>query len=182
MIYINTILLISIIYLLWTIKNIRVNKVVDDIKKTNYIVKKAKGKPTYADVDPSYQVLTDIIDSIELENWKVNVSERASLLMKIYDLKFQNADNSIELQSILVLSEETGSIDVRRTYIKCASSKVINIEGDVTNILREFLWEKVLEYESNMWEKSTSEMKDTLFGISKKLKTLNRDRHLKKLI
>ena len=165
------------------------------------ILEKIPDKITLSNVDPDHNIIKDVIESIDLENWSCNVEEEFRFSSYAYNLTFKNPSNSVEVISRFYLDPK--EIKERKFFSKkitkaFASSIGLFIirsndayisydkeESKGTPIESElclFLWRKVLQYHINTNDELRLGYESSIKNIKSKLLTLNRDRKLQNII
>lgn len=142
---------------------------------------------TIDDIDTDYKVLRDIIQSIDIENWKTEVEKEYSSFTESYKLTFENPSGSIKMITRIRLI-----LDKKKNIYKPSIGFIIIDVNDEQHITYDkktmgydidlFFTKKILDYHTNIRKETTIEIQNTLSLINKELKTLNRDRKLNNLI
>lgn len=159
------------------------NKVKPIIKPKGYFLKEIPNKPTYESLDTNFKLVYDVLESVNLEDWKVEVKpDDYSSLSQSWDIDIQSLtgirirakiranDDLIPYLSIFTIQNVgNGSISVDR------DSK---IENDIVT----FLWDYIIEYYENENESKRLYIQSTIDNISSKLKTLRRSEKLNEIL
>jgi len=156
-------------------------------KTEGIILKMIPDKPTYESLDPENKLVYDIMESVKLENWKVEVEADISHHSKTWTINFESntgirirsrVRNSGEmyLSSFTVLNGERG--------FKHSHSGSISIDdkSKISNDVIIFLWDYIIEYHQNENEESRKYYQSTIDDISSKLKTLRRSERLNNIL
>jgi hypothetical protein len=155
-------------------------------KSEGIILKVIPDKPTYESLDPENKLVYDVMESVKLEDWKVEVDSDISHHLKTWTLNFESTTGvrirsrlrydslGICLSSFTVLNggggfNHHGSISIDNES-KIASDVII------------FLWDYVVEYHLNENEKVRKYYQSTIDNIASKLKTLRRSEKLNNIL
>lgn len=192
MIFILTLLLAIIGFLLYKIYSLKKEKVVKEIDKSCIRLEIPKEVPNFEDHDEDDVLLKDVIESVKLEEWQVEIEEDRSFLgsnsykiilnnpqktLKIYSrirYDYQNQKNYIS--SFMIFKTSPGSIlhNGSLSYdLKKETAKFL-----VTN----FLWSYVLNYKQGLVNERISYYDDIKKSIESELITLKRDKSINKLL
>jgi len=159
-------------------------------KPEGIILKAIPDKPTYESLDPENKLVYDIMESVKLEGWKVEVEADMSYHSKNWVLNFESStgirirsrvrvrDSSeiIYLSTFTVLNGERGF-----THTHSGSISIDN-ESKIANDVIIFLWDYIIEYHQNENEETRKYYQSTIDNISSKLKTLRRSEKLNNIL
>ena len=165
------------------------NKVKPIIKpKTEGIVLKViPDKPTYESLDPENKLVYDIMESVKLENWKVEVEADISHHSKTWTINFESP-TGIRIRSRV---RDSGEI-----YLSAFTFTILNGErghghsgtisiddkSKISNDVIIFLWDYIIEHHQNENEETRIYYQSTIDDISSKLKTLRRSEKLNNIL
>lgn len=184
MIYLNLILLSVIVYGVFYLSRIKKESVVESLKKDHHILKKKKGYPNWSDADPNFQILKDIVKSVELERWSVTVEKRSAA--EFYEVVFTNPSSNLSLRATLrfICDEPRISYTRVRVYSDSVNYKTLMVDDSdySANLVFDLVWNAIILHHDNLWNENLKNMSSSIETIKKRLKTLNRDRELDKLI
>lgn len=142
---------------------------------------------TVDDIDTDYKTLRDIIQSIDIENWKMEVEKEYSTFNESYKLTFENPSSSIKMISKMYLRLDRK----KNIYEPSVGFIIVSVKDEqfitydckpMAYDINLFFTKKILDYHTNIRKETTIEIQKTLDHINKELKTLNRDRKLNNLI
>ena len=185
MIYLNLILLSVILYGLNYISNMKKESVVKSLKKDHHVVKKRKGYPNWSDADPNFQVLKDVVKSVELEQWNVTIEKR-SIITDSYEVIFTNPSSTLALRTLLSVHDDQPTIS--RTQVRVYSDNVnynsvmVDDSDYAAELVLNLVWDAIIRHYDDLWSQRITDLNNSMETIKKRLKTLNRDRQLDKLI
>ena len=162
-------------------KELKINtkKPVGDI-----VLKKLKEIPTIYDVDPTHQLLKDLIETSKLENWKAEITEELGMSWKF---KIENPSKTVIINSVLRIYDNnpkvgyfnvvridnfTHGIGYSDTESKSLQCKYLIIE---------YLWDLVLKKNEQDCKETTRSYLESKEAIETELKSLRRNRKLEKL-
>jgi hypothetical protein len=155
-------------------------------KTEGIILKVIPDKPTYESLDPKHKLIYDVMESVKLESWKVEVESDISHHLKSWTISFESStgvrirsrlryDNlGIYLSSFTVLNGDRG--------FNHHGSISIDNESKIASDVIIFLWDYVVEYHLNENEKTRKYYQSTIDNISSKLKILRRSEKLNSIL
>jgi hypothetical protein len=156
-------------------------------KTEGIILKAIPDKPTYESLDPENKLVYDIMESVKLEGWKVEVEADMSYHSKNWVLNFESStgirirsrvrdSSGMYLSSFTVLNGDRGF-----THTHSGSISIDN-ESKIANDVIIFLWDYIMEYHQNENEETRKYYQSTIDNISSKLKTLRRSEKLNNIL
>ena len=184
MIYFNILLLIMIFLLGYQVfilkKNIKQNETLDG----GIILTKLKEKPVFSEADENNQILKDIFESIKIENWNIKIEKGVSLTGGEYTVEFENHAGDLSFKTTLRwYSDKVAKLGYTKIRVDNKNIKYDIEEGDESyQLIVNFIWEQIKQKSENEYDENISYYKHVIENIKPKLKTLNRDRILKKIL
>jgi len=176
---------IAFSYLIFKISKRDKQKLLDEIKIDYTLFKNPVGVPDYNVVDPDYELLKNVIDSVKLECWKVIKLEKDH---DCYDIELINSNKSLKIKCRIrdrydVLYISWFHIfkmvdDLNHSHVRTFDDKDIKAKWMILN----FIWDYVLNYHQEIYDKHIEYYFECKWVIQKELKTLNRDKQLVKLL
>jgi hypothetical protein len=158
------------------------NKIKPFIKpKTEGIVLKLiPDKPTYESLDPSHKLVYDVMESVKLENWKVEVEADISYHSKTWTVNFESP-TGVSIRSRV---RDSSHIYLASFILNSGIGGRISIDNDskISNDVIIFLWDYIVEYHLNENEETRLYYQSTIDDISTKLKTLRRSERLNNIL
>lgn len=185
MIYFNILLLIMIFllgYQVFTLKeNINKN---EKFKSAGIILPELKKKPGFSEVDENHQILKDIFESAKIENWEIKIERGSNLSGGEYTIEFGNHAGDLSFRTTLRwYSDKVAKLGYTRIRVDNKNIKYDIEDGDESyHIIVNFIWEQIKQKSENEYDENISYYKNIIENIKPKLKTLNRDRILKKIL
>jgi len=159
------------------------NKVKPIIKpKTEGIILKViPDKPTYESLDPENKLVYDIMESVKLEGWKVEVEADISHHSKTWTINFESNTG------IRIRSRVRDSSEIYLSAFTIINSGIggrvsVDNESKISNDVIIFLWDYIIEYHQNENEETRKHYQSTIDDISSKLKTLRRSEKLNNIL
>ena len=159
------------------------NKVKPIIKpKTEGIILKViPDKPTYESLDPENKLVYDIMESVKLESWKVEVEADISHHSKTWTINFESNTG------IRIRSRVRDSSEIYLSAFTIINSGIggrvsVDNESKISNDVIIFLWDYIIEYHQNENEETRKHYQSTIDDISSKLKTLRRSEKLNNIL
>lgn len=150
-------------------------------KPEGIILKVIPDKPTYESLDPKHKLVYDVIESVKLENWKVEVEPDISYHSKTWMMKFESP-TGIRIRSRL---RDNGQMYLSSfSILNTGIGGTISIDNDskISNDVIIFLWDYIIEYHQNENEETRNYYQSIIDDISSKLKTLRRSETLKNIL
>jgi hypothetical protein len=153
-------------------------------KPEGVFLKSIPERPTYESVDPNHKLIYDVMESVKLENWKVDIEADVSYHSKTWQVNFESptgirirsrirsynlSDNDVILGSFTILSDKGSRIS-------------IDDKSKISNDVLIFIWGYILEYYQNENDESRIYFESTINYISSKLKTLRRSEKLNDIL
>lgn len=170
--------------------NIKREKIVDKIKEEGVILPNPVSVPGFNQIDPNYQMLKDVVESIKLEKWDIIKFERDHM-DNLYDIELLNGPGSLKVKCRLRVRDYGD----RNLYIswfhifkmvnKNQHSHVVTFndcESVPRFLILNLMWDYVLDHHQKIYDEHIHHYLDCKEEISKELKTLNRDKQLVKLL
>lgn len=180
--FLLTILLVSQVVSFYLIFN-KIKPIIKP-KPQGIFLKEIPNKPTYEDLDKDHKLIYDIMESVKLENWKLEITPDISYSSSTWEVNFES-QTGIRIRSRL-RKRESGTfsglyLSSFRVYVNKGSVSIDDgskIENDVIS----FLWDYVVKYHENENEEIRIYYQDTIDDISSKLKTLKRSERLNNIL
>ena len=97
MIILSIIQLLVVAYLGYKIVKIKKDKIVKEIKEEGIILPIPVRVPDFNQIDPNYQMLKDVIESIKVEKWDIIKFERDHM-DNCYDIELLNGPGSLKVK------------------------------------------------------------------------------------
>lgn len=159
-------------------------------KPIEYSLKQIPRKPILKDIDPDNKTLSDVLESVKLEDWKCEVKEERSYLDGgNYTITWDNPSKTVHLRGRLRMVESSGKVKKYEPYLGGfhissgdGSLSFSDSDTDVKNHIILFMWDYIVKYHENENKQIANSYKDSMVAISSKLTTLHRDRKLNTLI
>ena len=180
----------AIAFLGYKLYNIKREKIVDKIKEEGVILPNPVSVPGFNQIDPNYQMLKDVVESIKLEKWDIIKFERDHM-DNLYDIELLNGPGSLKVKCRLRVRDYGD----RNLYIswfhifkmvnKNQHSHVVTFndcESVPRFLILNLMWDYVLDHHQKIYDEHIHHYLDCKEEISKELKTLNRDKQLVKLL
>jgi hypothetical protein len=150
-------------------------------KTEGIILKVIPDKPTYENLDPENKLVYDIMESIKLEGWKVEVEADISHHSKNWTVKFESPTG------IIIRSRVRDSGGMYLSSFNIINSVIggrisVDNESKISNDVIIFLWDYIIEYHQNENEETRKYYRSTIDDISSKLKTLRRSEKLNNIL
>ena len=151
-------------------------------KTEGIILKVIPDKPTYENLDPKHKLVYDIMESVKLENWKVEVEADISHHSKTWTINFESP-TGIHIRSRVRDSSEIIYLS-GFTIINSGIGGRISVDNEskISNDVIIFLWDYIIEYHQNENEETRKHYQSTIDDISSKLKTLRRSEKLNNIL
>jgi hypothetical protein len=180
MIVLITLLTISQIISFYLIFN-KIKPVVKT-KPEGIVLKPIPAGPTYESVDPEYKLVYDVMKSVKLENWKVEIEEDLSYSSKHWVLKIESPNGILIRSRLRNLNDEMNLASFYITRFQGGSINMKSFDSKITNDVIIFLWDYVIEFHENKNEEDKAYYQRTIDEISSKLKTLRRSEKLNNIL
>lgn len=190
MIILSIIQLLVIVYLGYKIVKIKKDKIVKEIKEEGIILPIPVRVPDFNQIDPNYQMLKDVIESIKLEKWDIIKFERDHM-DNLYDIELLNGTGSLKVKCRLRIRDYGD----RKLYIswfyifkmvnQTQHSHVITFNDNESVprfLILKLMWDYVLDHHQKIHDEHIKHYLDCKKEVEKELKTLNRDKQLIKLL
>jgi hypothetical protein len=151
-------------------------------KTEGIILKVIPDKPTYENLDPKHKLVYDIMESVKLENWKVEVEADISHHSKTWTINFESP-TGIHIRSRVRDSSEIIYLS-GFTIINSGIGGRISVDNEskISNDVIIFLWDYIIEYHQSENEETRKYYESTIDDISSKLKTLRRSEKLNNIL
>jgi len=176
---------IAFSYLIFKISKRDKQKLLDEIKIDYTLFKNPVCVPDYNVVDPDYELLKNVIDSVKLECWKVIKLEKDH---DFYNIELINSNKSLKIKCRIRGRYDELYIswfhifkmvdDLNHSHVRTFDDKDIKAKWMILN----FIWDYVLNYHQEIYDKHIEYYFECKRVIQKELKTLNRDKQLVKLL
>jgi hypothetical protein len=150
-------------------------------KAEGIMLKVVPDKPTYESLDPKHKLVYDVMESVKLENWKVEVEADISYHSKTWQVNFESP-TGIRIRSRI---RENSQIYLSNfSILNTGIGGTISIDNDskISNDVIIFLWDYIIEYHQNENEETRNYYQSTIDDISSKLKTLRRSERLNNIL
>jgi hypothetical protein len=150
-------------------------------KTEGIILKVIPDKPTYENLDPKHKLVYDIMESVKLENWKVEVEADISHHSKSWTINFESPTG------IHIRSRVRDSSQIYLSGFTIINSGIggrisVDNESKISNDVIIFLWDYIIEYHQIENEETRKYYESTIDDISSKLKTLRRSEKLNNIL
>ncbi len=159
----------------------KINKKKNDIPKGSIILKPLPKSIGVEDVDGFVDTIRDLLLSAKNENWDYTINKKYNYCYHNYELIINS--NDIEINALVYLDSDKA--DLGRFHIKSEEGglkRFLSASGTgLDNDLLLFLWDYIIEWESNNNTKTYNNYEEIFQSIRKNLKSLNRDRKLNDL-
>ena len=200
MIVCNIICFVIIGFLVWKIFQMKKNTVIESISDKNYILEIPKQIPEFSDYDKDLTLLKDVIESAKLELWDVKIeNESVGGRRECYEITLDSPNKSLEFFCRLYIDnplplDRNGQTSPKvyttriRKYVDPNNKGQGHYNADLSNndkakyLVLNFVWKYILDKHQAEYDEHMSRYADVKSAIEKELKTLNRDRQLRKLI
>jgi hypothetical protein len=150
-------------------------------KPEGIILKFIPDKPNYESLDPKHKLVYDVMESVKLENWKVEVEADISYHSKTWQVNFESP-TGIRIRSRIRENSQIylSNFSISNTGIGGTIS--IDHDSKISNDVIIFLWDYIIEYHQNENEEIRNYYQSIIDDISSKLKTLRRSERLKNIL
>jgi len=199
MIVCNIICFVIIGFLVWKIFQMKKNTVIESISDKNYILEKPKQLPEFSDYDKDLTVLKDVIESAKLEMWDVKIeTESAGGRRECYEITLDSPNKSLEFFCRLYVDHDNDRknqtpprlyttrirkyVDPNNKYGQGYYTADLSNNDKAKYLVLNFVWKYILDKHQAEYDEHIARYADVKSAIEKELKTLNRDRQLRKLI
>ena len=180
----------AIAFLGYKLYNIKREKIVDKIKEEGVILPNPVSVPGFNQIDPNYQMLKDVVESIKLEKWDIIKFERDHM-DNLYDIELLNGPGSLKVKCRLRVRDYGDRnlyiswFNIFKMVNKNQHSHVVTFndrESVPRFLILNLMWDYVLDHHQKIYDEHIHHYLDCKEEISKELKTLNRDKQLVKLL
>ena len=194
MIYIiNLTLFAVVIYFAYKNYTLTKKKVIEEIDKDFLRLPIPKYEtPRWEDFDPEHTLLKDILESIKLEDWEVNIDNERNYSLgsrRTYMVELYNPSKTLKIRSRLYAYEgkaNLASFTVIRTVgntVFTAGSVSYDCDNTETStLILSQLWGYILKHHEDIYSETLSGYKVVKESIDTELKTVKRDKALKSLL
>jgi len=153
-------------------------------KPEGIMLKLIPDKPSYESLDPKHKLVYDVMESVKLENWKVEVEADISYHSKTWQVNFESP-TGIRIRSRI--RENHGIHQIYLSNFSILNTGIggtisIDNESKISNDVIIFLWDYIIEYHQNENEETRNYYQSIIDDISSKLKTLRRSERLKNIL
>lgn len=187
-----TLLLAIIGFLLYKIYSLTKEKIVKEIDKSCIRLEIPKEIPNFEEHDKDDVLLKDVIESVKLEEWQVEIEEdRGMLHSNSYKITLNNPQKTLRISSRIRYDYRSQLTYVSSFMIlKTIPGSVLH-NGSVSYDLKKettkflvtnFLWSYVLNYKQGLVDERISYYDDIKKSIESELITLKRDKRINKLL
>lgn len=187
-----TLLLAIIGFLLYKIYSLTKEKIVEEIDKSCIRLEIPKEIPNFEDHDKDDVLLKDVIESVKLEEWQVEIEEEIGMLLSDrYKITLNNPQKTLRISSRIRYDYQnqktyTSSFMILKTIpgsISHNGSVSYDLKKETTKFLvTNFLWSYVLNYKQGLVDERISYYDDIKKSIESELITLKRDKSINKLL
>lgn len=187
-----TLLLAIIGFLLYKIYSLKKEKIVKEIDKSCIRLEIPKEIPNFEDHDKDDVLLKDVIESVKLEEWQVEIEEdRGMLHSNSYKITLNNPQKTLRISSRIRYDYRSQLTYVSSFMILKTIPGSILHNGSVSYDLKKettkflvtnFLWSYVLNYKQGLVDERISYYDDIKKSIENELITLKRDKSINKLL
>ncbi len=152
------------------------------IKPDGILLKPISKEFVYSDIDPNFNIVYDVLESIKIECWALEFEKELSVGgSHDYSLKFKSHDDTIRVRGRICVYEDGDPY--LSFYINSDGCSIsIDRNSPIKDDIILFLWDYILEYHEGKRSESKKYYEDGLKKISSKLKTLNRSRRLNEIL
>ena len=190
---ITLILLLAIIgFLLYKIYSLTKEKIVEEIDKSCIRLEIPKEIPNFEDHDKDDVLLKDVIESVKLEEWQVEIEEDGGMLhSNSYKITLNNPQKTLRISSRIRYDYQNQKTWISSFMILKTIPGSISHNGSVSYDLKKettkflvtnFLWSYVLNYKQGLVDERISYYDDIKKSIESELITLKRDKSINKLL
>ena len=189
--FINIILFAVVIYFAYKNYTLTKKKVIEEIDKDFLRLPIPKYEtPRWEDFDPEHTLLKDILESIKLEDWEVNIDNERNYSLgsrRTYMVELYNPSKTLKIRSRLYAYEgkaNLASFNVIRT-VGAFNSGSVSYDCDNTEtstLILSQLWGYILKHHEDIYSETLSGYKVVKDSIDAELKTVKRDKALKSLL
>lgn len=187
-----TLLLAIIGFLLYKIYSLKKEKIVKEIDKSCVRLEIPKEIPNFEDHDKDDVLLKDVIESVKLEEWQVEIEEdRGMLHSNSYKITLNNPQKTLRISSRIRYDYRSqltyvSSFMILKTIPGSVSHNGLvsyDLKKETTKFLvTNFLWSYVLNYKQGLVDERISYYDDIKKSIESELITLKRDKSINKLL
>ena len=187
-----TLLLAIIGFLLYKIYSLKKEKIVKEIDKSCIRLEIPKEIPNFEDHDKDDVLLKDVIESVKLEEWQVEIEEdRGMLHSNSYKITLNNPQKTLRINSRIRYDYQNQKTWISSFMILKTIPGSISHNGSVSYDLKKettkflvtnFLWSYVLNYKQGLVDERISYYDDIKKSIESELITLKRDKSINKLL
>lgn len=187
-----TLLLAIIGFLLYKIYSLKKEKIVKEIDKSCIRLEIPKEIPNFEDHDKDDVLLKDVIESVKLEEWQVEIEEdRGMLHSNSYKITLNNPQKTLRISSRIRYDYRGQLTYVSSFMILKTIPGSVSHNGSVSYDLKKettkflvtnFLWSYVLNYKQGLVDERISYYDDIKKSIESELITLKRDKSINKLL
>lgn len=187
-----TLLLAIIGFLLYKIYSLKKEKIVKEIDKSCIRLEIPKEIPNFEDHDKDDTLLKDVIESVKLEEWQVEIEEdRGMLHSNSYKIILNNPQKTLRINSRIRYDYQNQKTWISSFMILKTIPGSISHNGSVSYDLKKettkflvtnFIWSYVLNYKQGLVDERISYYDDIKKSIESELITLKRDKSINKLL
>lgn len=187
-----TLLLAIIGFLLYKIYSLKKEKIVKEIDKSCIRLEIPKEIPNFEDHDKDDVLLKDVIESVKLEEWQVEIEEdRGMLHSNSYKITLNNPQKTLRINSRIRYDYQNQKTWISSFMILKTIPGSISHNGSVSYDLKKettkflvtnFIWSYVLNYKQGLVDERISYYDDIKKSIESELITLKRDKSINKLL
>jgi hypothetical protein len=150
-------------------------------KTEGIILKVIPDKPTYESLDPKNKLVYNVMESVKLEGWKVEVEADISYHSKTWTINFES-NTGIRIRSRVRDSSQIYLSSFTIINGGIGGRVSVDNESKISNDVIIFLWDYIIEYHQNENEETRKHYQSTIDDISSKLKTLRRSEKLNNIL
>jgi len=154
------------------------------IKQEGIVLKPLPKELTYNELDPDFNTVYDVLESIKIEGWQLEFEEEFSISGKSYSLNFQSHDSLVRVRSKIRTYDNKQDRDIYSMFYLITDGCSISIDNEspIKNDIVLFMWDYILEYHEGKKQESKEYYEDGIDKITSSLKTLNRSKKLNQIL
>jgi hypothetical protein len=145
---------------------------------------------TLLDVDPNNNIIKDIMESSEIEDWSYKVAVDNLTFGTAYDVTLSNQLQNLHIKSKIRIREikrsNKSKLEPYLVFLSVSTNDNAYLSyGDdsiIKNDLVLFIWNYIIKYHNDQNIKIVDSYQKSIISINEKLISLNRDRKLNKII
>ncbi len=164
------------------------NKIKPIIEPKGILLKPIPDSIKYRDVDPKFNLIKDVLESIKLEEWNVIVKPDITWNSKSYDVTISSHAGDVNLRSKIRIGALVDNVPylaafhISTTGINSSSISIDKDKDSIVPDIIEFLWEYIIKYHDDENNQSIGRYREAIDEITSKLKALSRSRKLNQIL